>query len=142
MRTYVLLFFLSCFFIADSYAQARTRSVVLRRAEARRFNAPAVAINGEVGTISAANSSLRRSRDALRNSYFIRRERTKLRNNLCQKKYNAFVQKVCYAYDALEVPQDSVLLQKDELVVLRKSKKDYYKICLAGEEYYVRRPRG
>ncbi len=146
MRTLVILILsLTCLFIADTYSQtipnnlASNRQIYLRNVQLSGIADSRRAINNELGIRRAANSSLRQGREALKRSRFIRKEKTKLKNDLCGKKYNAYVQHECYAYDFYENPQDSVQLQLYELVVLSKTKNDYYKICLSGQEFYVLR---
>ena len=146
MRTLVILVLsFTCLFVADTYSQTVANSLVtnrqiyLRNLELSGISGSRRAINTELGVRRAANSSLRQSREALKRNRFIRKEKTKLKNDYCGKKYNSYVQHECYAYDFYENPRDSVLLQFNELVVLRKTKNDYYLICLGGQEFYVLR---
>lgn len=94
-------------------------------------------IDSELTLRKQANRSLRDAREALARKRFIRKEKSKKKDESCQKAYNAYVQNDCIAYNSKDNPTESFQLWRNELVVLKKQKKDYYELCIIGESFFV-----
>jgi len=96
-------------------------------------------IYSELTIRKEANRSMRQSREILARKRFVRKEKSKIMDHSCQKKYNAYIQNDCIAHSSLSQPSESFELFKDELVVMTKQKKNYYELCIVGETFYVLR---
>ncbi len=126
--------------LSDKHTAASQRAVVYRnRAQrANRTNARS-RLNQELQLTKQANASMRKAREAIAAKEIIRKEKSKLYHEGCGTKYNSYVQHQSYAYDHPTNHQDSILLHRDELVVLLKKKKYHFKLCIDGSSYYVLR---
>jgi len=117
----------------------QSRTVLRRGGNVNRNFTGRREIYSELTIRKEANRSMRYSRELLARKRFVRKEKTKIKDQSCQKKYNAYIQHDCIAQSSLNNPSESFELFRDELVVMTKQKKDYYELCIVGETFYVLR---
>lgn len=110
-----------------------------RKARASTVSSARLRTNNELNLTKRANSSMKQERERLAQRRIIRKDKSSIKNEDCDKNYNAYVQHECFAFDHPTVHTDSISLNQNELIVLLKTKKYFYRVCLMGETYYVKR---
>ena len=125
--------------LSDQHAKQSRRAIVYRNNAQRNHRTYRTRLNQEMNLTKEANASMRIAREALKAKKIIRKEKSDIMYESCDKKYNSYVQHECYAYNHPTNHMDSILLHRNELTVLLKKKKYHYKVCIDGETYYVLR---
>lgn len=124
----------------DEYIGAgawQSRTITRRGSSVNRDFSGRREIYSELTIRKEANRSMRNSREILARKRFVRKEKSKIVDHSCEKKYNAYIQHDCLAHTSLIKPSESFELFRDELVVLAKQKKNHYELCILGETFYV-----
>lgn len=125
--------------LSDKHNQQTERTIYYRKKAQKNKRSSRARLNQELKLTRDANASMRKAREAIAAKEIIRKEKSSVQNESCDKKFNSYVQHQSYAYNHPTNHQDSVLLRRDELIVLLKRKKYHYKICIEGDTYYVLR---